>query len=46
MSATGIVALFAGLSAASKGTNDSFGGMLTMLSAMRCVEYQLYLVPH
>ncbi|KXN88499.1 hypothetical protein AN958_07165 [Leucoagaricus sp. SymC.cos] len=35
MSATGIVALFAGLSAASSGAHGSLGGMLAMLSAMR-----------
>ncbi|KZT29812.1 MFS Git1p-related glycerophosphoinositol and glycerophosphocholine permease [Neolentinus lepideus HHB14362 ss-1] len=35
MLATGIVALFSGLSAASKGANDSIGGTLAMLSAMR-----------
>ncbi|KAF8640266.1 hypothetical protein AX16_010161 [Volvariella volvacea WC 439] len=35
MSATVIVALFSGLSAASSGANGSVGGMLSMLSAMR-----------
>ncbi|OJA16409.1 hypothetical protein AZE42_05503 [Rhizopogon vesiculosus] len=35
MSATGIVALFSGLSAASSGANHSLGGMLAMLSACR-----------
>ncbi|KAF5359634.1 hypothetical protein D9756_003122 [Leucocoprinus leucothites] len=35
MSANAIVALFSGLSAASKGANGDFGGMLAMLSAMR-----------
>ncbi|KAL4062220.1 major facilitator superfamily domain-containing protein [Scleroderma citrinum] len=35
MSATGIVALFSGLSAASSGANGSFGGMLAMLCACR-----------
>ncbi|KAF5359638.1 hypothetical protein D9756_003128 [Leucocoprinus leucothites] len=35
MSAAGIVLLFSGLSAASKGANGSLGGMLSMLSAMR-----------
>ncbi|KAH7927907.1 MFS general substrate transporter [Leucogyrophana mollusca] len=35
MTATGIVALFSGLSAASSGANHSFGGMLAMLSACR-----------
>ncbi|KAJ3510088.1 hypothetical protein NLJ89_g4872 [Agrocybe chaxingu] len=35
MSATAIVVLFSGLSAASSGANGSVGGMLSMLSAMR-----------
>lgn len=35
MTATVIVAVFSGLSAASKGANGSFGGMLAMLSACR-----------
>ncbi|KAL9714381.1 glycerophosphoinositol permease [Leucoagaricus gongylophorus] len=35
MSATGIVALFSALSAASKGSHESLSGMLAMLSAMR-----------
>ncbi|KAJ3560297.1 hypothetical protein NP233_g10928 [Leucocoprinus birnbaumii] len=35
MTAAGIVLLFSGLSAASKGANGSLGGMLSMLSAMR-----------
>jgi len=35
MTATGIVALFSALSAASTGANHSLGGMLAMLSAMR-----------
>lgn len=35
MTATGIVALFAGLSAASSGANGSFGGMIAMLCACR-----------
>ncbi|KAF9565208.1 putative metabolite transporter [Agrocybe pediades] len=35
MSATGIVALFSGLSAASSGAHGSVGGLLSMLSAMR-----------
>ncbi|THH12609.1 hypothetical protein EW146_g7533 [Bondarzewia mesenterica] len=35
MLATGIVALFSGLSAASSGAHHSFGGMLAMLSACR-----------
>ncbi|KAF9447938.1 MFS Git1p-related glycerophosphoinositol and glycerophosphocholine permease [Macrolepiota fuliginosa MF-IS2] len=35
MSATIIVALFSGLSSASKGAHGSLGGMLSMLSAMR-----------
>ncbi|KAG5650407.1 hypothetical protein H0H81_012373 [Sphagnurus paluster] len=35
MTATGIVALFSGLSAASSGANGSVGGLLSMLSAMR-----------
>jgi MFS family permease len=35
MTASGIVALFAGLSAASSGANGSFGGMIAMLSACR-----------
>lgn len=35
MTATGIVALFSGLSAASSGAHGSLGGMLAMLSAMR-----------
>ncbi|EFI27912.1 glycerophosphodiester transporter [Coprinopsis cinerea okayama7 len=35
MSATAIVTLFSGLSAASAGANGSLGGMLSMLSAMR-----------
>ncbi|CAL1716874.1 unnamed protein product [Somion occarium] len=35
MAATGIVALFSGLSAASSGANHSLHGMLSMLSAMR-----------
>jgi len=37
MSATGIVALFSCLSAASQGTHQSLSGMLAMLSAMRYV---------
>ena len=37
MTATGIVALFSLLSAASAGARDSIGGLLSMLSAMRCV---------
>lgn len=39
MSATVIVALFSGLSAASSGANGSVGGMLAMLSACRYVDY-------
>ncbi len=35
MLATGIVALFSGLSAASSGAHGSIGGLLAMLSAMR-----------
>ncbi|KAH6909115.1 glycerophosphodiester transporter [Coprinopsis sp. MPI-PUGE-AT-0042] len=35
MTATAIVTLFSGLSAASSGANNSLGGMLAMLSAMR-----------
>ncbi|KAF8638308.1 hypothetical protein AX17_002328 [Amanita inopinata Kibby_2008] len=35
MTATGIVALFSGLSAASSGAHGSIGGMLSMLAAMR-----------
>ncbi|KAF8962743.1 major facilitator superfamily domain-containing protein [Flammula alnicola] len=35
MTATGIVALFSGLSAASAGAHGSVGGLLSMLSAMR-----------
>lgn len=35
MAATGIVALFSGLSAASSGAHGSLGGLLSMLSAMR-----------
>ncbi|TFK20714.1 glycerophosphodiester transporter [Coprinopsis marcescibilis] len=35
MSATAIVVVFSGLSAASSGANGSLGGMLSMLSAMR-----------
>lgn len=35
MSATLIVVVFSGLSAASSGANGSIGGMLAMLSAMR-----------
>lgn len=35
MLATGIVAVFSGLSAASSGAHNSIGGMLSMLSAMR-----------
>ncbi|KXN81579.1 hypothetical protein AN958_04418 [Leucoagaricus sp. SymC.cos] len=35
MTATGIVILFSGLSAASNGAHGSLGGMLSMLSAMR-----------
>ena len=35
MSATGIVALFSLLSAASAGAHGSVGGLLSMLSAMR-----------
>jgi len=35
MTATGIVALFSGLSAASSGAHGSVGGLLSMLSAMR-----------
>ncbi|KAF9791015.1 MFS Git1p-related glycerophosphoinositol and glycerophosphocholine permease [Thelephora terrestris] len=35
MTATGIVALFSGLSAASSGAHDSLGGMLAMLIACR-----------
>jgi hypothetical protein len=35
MAATGIVALFSGLSAASSGANHSLHGMLAMLSACR-----------
>ncbi|KAJ2922545.1 hypothetical protein H1R20_g14539, partial [Candolleomyces eurysporus] len=35
MSATAIVVVFSGLSAASSGANGSLGGMLAMLSAMR-----------
>lgn len=37
MLATGIVAVFSGLSAASSGAHHSVGGMLSMLSAMRFV---------
>lgn len=37
MTATGIVALFSGLSAASSGANGSVSGLLNMLSAMRYV---------
>lgn len=39
MAATGIVALFSGLSAASSGAHHSVGGMLAMLSACRSVLY-------
>jgi len=35
MAATGIVAVFSGLSAASSGAHGSIGGLLSMLSAMR-----------
>lgn len=35
MVATGIVALFSGLSAASEGAHGSVGGTIAMLSAMR-----------
>lgn len=35
MTASGIVAVFAGLSAASSGANGSFGGMIAMLSTCR-----------
>ncbi|KAG6373443.1 major facilitator superfamily domain-containing protein [Boletus reticuloceps] len=35
MTATGIVAVFAGLSAASSGAHGSFGGLIAMLSACR-----------
>ena len=35
MAATGIVALFSGLSAASYGANDSFSGLIASLSAYR-----------
>lgn len=38
MTATGIVALFSGLSAAASGAHGSLGGMLAMLSAMRYVH--------
>lgn len=41
MLATGIVAVFSGLSAASSGAHHSVGGMLSMLSAMRSVNYCL-----
>lgn len=37
MLATGIVALFSGLSAASEGAHHSVSGLLSMLSAMRYV---------
>lgn len=37
MTATGIVALFSALSAASSGAHGSIGGLLSMLSAMRYV---------
>jgi hypothetical protein len=39
IAATGIVALFSGLSAASTGAHDSLRGLLSMLSAMRCVYF-------
>ncbi len=38
MSATGIVALFSLLSACSAGAHGSVSGLLSMLSAMRCVS--------
>jgi len=38
MTATGIVAVFAGLSAASSGANGSFSGMIAMLCACRYVN--------
>ena len=41
MTATGIVALFSALSAASKGAHGSVDGMLAMLSAMRYVNFAL-----
>lgn len=37
MTATGIVAVFSALSAASSGAHGSFSGMLAMLTACRCV---------
>jgi MFS family permease len=40
MAATAIVTVFSGLSAASSGANNSLGGMLAMLSAMRYVIRQ------
>ena len=43
MAATGIVALFSGLSAASSGAHGSVNGLLNMLSAMRCVFFFLNL---
>lgn len=42
MTATVIVALFSGLSAASAGAHGSVGGLLSMLSAMRWVNWQCY----
>ena len=42
MSATGIVALFSALSAASKGSHESLSGMLAMLSAMRYASRQIH----
>lgn len=42
MSATAIVALFSLLSACSVGAHGSVGGLLSMLSAMRCVSLVLY----
>ena len=39
MAATGIVALFSGLSAASSGAHGSVSGLLSMLSAMRYVPH-------
>ena len=39
MTATGIVFVFSGLSAASSGANHSLHGMLAMLSAMRYAEH-------
>ena len=42
MSATIIVALFSFLSACSAGAHGSVGGLLTMLSVMRCAVFESY----